>query len=398
MQANTRLLAHLQASAEAIHPQVVTWRRHLHAHPELSFAEYNTGRYIAEQLRSLGIPHTYPFSDTGVVAYIQGEKGNGPTRALRADIDALPIAETNAVDYRSQNEGVMHACGHDVHTASLLGTAQLLWEARSQFGGWVKLLFQPGEEVAPGGASKMIADGVLANPTPDFILGQHVHPPLEVGKIGMRAGLYMASSDELYLTIKGRGGHGALPHNTVDPIAITAQVITALQQLVSRQADPTLPSVLTFGHIASTGGATNIIPQEVKLKGTFRTLDEAWRQEALRRLQQMATGIASAMGATAELNIVSGYPFLHNDEAVTRKAFSQAQQYMGEDNVVALPIRMSSEDFAWYSQQVPACFYRLGTGNAAKNITSPVHTPTFDVDEDCLRHSTGLMAWLALTQ
>lgn len=393
---HTSTIAALQAAADDLHPQVVAWRRHLHAYPELSFEEHGTARYIADQLRAWGIPIEYPYADTGVVAHIQGGQGSGPARALRADIDALPIVETNDVDYRSQRPGVMHACGHDVHTASLMGTAKLLWDMRSQFAGTVKLLFQPGEEVAPGGASLMIAAGVLTDPKPDFMLGQHVHPPLEVGKIGMRAGLYMASSDELYLTVRGRGGHGALPHNTVDPIAITAQIITALQQLVSRQADPTLPSVLTFGYIASTGGATNIIPNEVNLKGTFRTLDEKWRRDALDRLRQMATGIAAAMGATAELEVVGGYPFLHNDEALTRRSFALAQQYMGEDNVVELPIRMSSEDFAWYSQQVPACFYRLGTGNAAKGITSPVHTQTFDVDEACLRHSTGLMAWLAL--
>jgi amidohydrolase len=292
----------------------------------------------------------------------------------------------------------MHACGHDVHSASLLGTAKILWDLRKQWRGKIKFIFQLGEEKAPGGASIMIRDGVLQAPAPERILGQHVHPPLEVGKIGMRPGLYMASADELYLTVSGRGGHGALPHDTIDPIAITAQIISALQQLVSRQANPTLPSVLTFGYIASTGGATNIIPNEVKLKGTFRTMDEGWRVEGLKRIQKMAAGIAEAMGGSAELEIIGGYPFLYNNEALTQRVFQASQAYLGPENVVELPIRMTSEDFAHYSHEIPACFYRLGTGNPAKGITSPVHTNTFDVDEDCFLHSTGLMAWLALQE
>ncbi|PSR13552.1 MAG: amidohydrolase [Bacteroidetes bacterium] len=388
----------IQAAAHDLHATVTGIRRHLHAHPELSFAEHETGKYIAGQLQQWGIPYQYPVAGTGVVALITGEKGPGPVLALRADIDALPILEKNTAAYCSLNEGVMHACGHDVHSASLLGSAKILWDLRRHFRGQLKLLFQPGEEKAPGGASIMIQEGVLHNPAPRAILGQHVHPPLEVGKVGMRPGLYMASSDELYLTVTGRGGHGAMPHTTVDPIAITAQIITALQQLVSRQADPTLPCVLTFGYIASTGGATNIIPNEVRLKGTFRTMDEQWRQEGLRRLTQLVTGMAASMGAEATLKIIPGYPFLHNDEQLTQRVFGYAQDYLGPDNVVELPIRMSSEDFAFYSQEIPACFYRLGTGNVARGITSPVHTNTFDVDEDCLLHSTGLMAWLALQE
>lgn len=388
----------IQAAAAALHADVISIRRHLHAHPELSFEEYETGKYVAGKLQEWGIPHQHPYTGTGVVGLIEGTKGSGPVIALRADIDALPITEKNDVAYCSQNEGVMHACGHDVHSSSLLGTAKILWDLRDQFAGSIKLIFQPGEEKAPGGASIMIKEGVLQNPAPRAIFGQHVHPPLEVGKIGVRPGIYMASADELYLTVTGHGGHGALPQDTVDPIVLTAQIITALQTLVSRQANPTLPSVLTFGHIASTGGATNIIPYEVKLKGTFRTMDENWRAEALKRIQQMASGIASAMGGKAKLELIQGYPFLHNDEQLTKRTFDYAREYMGPENVVELPIRMTSEDFAFYSQEIPACFYRLGIGNLKRGISSPVHTNTFDVDEECLLHSTGLMAWLAVKE
>jgi amidohydrolase len=392
------MLEVVKEKAAALHEEVIGIRRHLHAHPELSFAEYETGKYIASRLAAWGIPHQYPFSGTGVVALIEGSKGPGPVVALRADIDALPIEERNEVSYCSKTPGVMHACGHDVHSSSLLGTAKILWDLRKEFAGTIKLIFQPGEEQAPGGASIMIKDGVLKEPAPAHIFGQHVHPPLEVGKIGIRPGLYMASADELYLTVTGRGGHGALPQNTVDPIVITAQIITALQTLVSREGDPILPSVLTFGHIASTGGATNIIPNEVKLKGTFRTMDEKWRAHALRRIQEMADGIAKAMGGSAQLDLIHGYPFLHNDESLTARATAYAREYMGPENVVELPIRMTSEDFSYYSQEIPACFYRLGTGNTERGITSPVHTNTFDVDEECLLHSTGLMAWLAVRE
>lgn len=392
------LLNRIQDLAHDIRSEVTDIRRHLHQHPELSFVEYETGRYIADRLQAWGIPHQHGVAENGVVALITGEAGTGPCIALRADIDALPIHEMRDTPYRSQREGVMHACGHDVHTASLLGSAQILWSLRQHFKGSVKLIFQPAEEKTPGGASIMIREGVLLNPAPLAIVGQHVHPPLACGKVGFRAGIYMASTDELYLTVKGRGGHGAAPQDTVDPIAVTAQIITALQQVVSRQADPTLPTVLSFGYIASTGGATNIIPNEVRLKGTFRTMNEEWRYEAHHRMTKIATGIAAAMGAAAELTIEVGYPYLQNDEDLTARMRQYAQAYLGPENVVELPIRMTGEDFAWYTHQVPGCFYRLGTGNAAKGISSPVHTDTFDVDEDCFNHSTGLMAWFALKE
>ncbi len=371
----------------------VSDRRHLHAHPELSFEEHATVRYVAEQLDALGIPHRR-VAGTGLIAEIRG--GSGPTVALRADLDALPIEEANDVPYRSVHPGVMHACGHDVHTASLLGAARILQPLSKELGGSVRLLFQPGEEKLPGGATLMIRDGALRNPTPQALFGQHVHPPLAAGSVGFRPGIYMASTDELYLTVTGRGGHGAMPHQGVDPIVITAQTITALQQLVSRETDPTLPVVLTFGRIESVGGATNVIPNAVKLEGTLRTLDEDWRRELHRRLKRTAEGMAAALGGSAELTIAHGYPFLKNDETLTHWARTEARALLGEDRVVELPIRMTGEDFAFYTHHLPACFYRLGVKGDGGHVASPVHTDTFDVDEACLTTGASLLAWFAL--
>jgi amidohydrolase len=385
--------------AQKYHAEIIEIRRHMHQHPELSFQEVETGKFIAKKLSEFGVTYEHGIADNGVVGLIEGKKnGTEKVVALRADFDALPILEANDVPYKSKNEGVMHACGHDVHTSSLLGVAKILNELKEEFSGNIKLIFQPAEERMPGGASIMIKEGVLENPKPNSIFGQHVHPPLEVGKIGLKPGMYMASADELYMTVTGRGGHGALPQDCVDPIAITAQIITALQQIVSRNANPTIPTVLTFGKINSTGGATNVIPNEVKLQGTFRTMNEAWRKKAKNAMKKMAEGIAESMGGKCDFNIVDGYPFLVNDDDLTLKAKQFAIEYLGAENVVDLPIRMTAEDFSYFSQEMPACFYRLGTGNAAKGITSPVHTNTFDVDEDCLELSIGLMSWLAIRE
>lgn len=388
-------IKHLAAS---YHAEIVEARRHLHSHPELSFQEMETGKFIARKLTELGIPHETGWGGNGVVALIQGEKPEKKTVALRADIDALPIQEANDVPYKSQNQGIMHACGHDVHTASLLGVAQILHALKDEFEGTVKLIFQPAEEKLPGGASILIEEGVLENPRPAFIFGQHVLPSLEAGKVGFRPGMFMASADEIYVTVKGKGGHGAMPHDCVDTILITAHILTALQQIVSRHANPLTPSVLTFGKINSTGGATNIIPNEVKLEGTFRTLDEKWRTEAHLRMKKMAEGIAESMGGTCDFHIVKGYPFLKNDEVLTKRARQFAKEYLGSENVVELDIRMTAEDFAFYSQKIPACFYRLGTGNLARGITSPIHTNTFDVEEESLQTGMGLMAWIAIQE
>jgi amidohydrolase len=388
----------IQDLAHQYHVDVVALRRHLHAHPELSFEEVETGKFVAAQLAAMGVEHQHGIAENGVVALIKGKNPKKRTIALRADMDALPILEANNVPYRSQNQGVMHACGHDVHTSSLLGTIRILNELRDQFEGTIKCIFQPGEEKLPGGASLLIAAGVLENPRPASIFGQHVHPPLPAGTIGLKPGIYMASADEIYVTIKGRGGHGAMPQECVDPVVITAQIIVALQQVVSRYADPAVPTVLTFGKINSTGGATNIIPNEVKLEGTFRTMDEKWRAEAHKRMKKIAESIAISYGGACDFNILKGYPVLFNHEALTLRTKQWAIEFLGKSKVEDLPLRMTAEDFAYYSQVLPACFYRLGTGNTQRGITSAIHTDTFDIDEAALETGMGLMAWLAVKE
>ena len=385
----------IRERAKAYFPHVVEMRRYLHAHPELSYEEVETGKFVAQKLTELGIPHVHGVAENGVVGLIEGRNPSKKVIALRADLDALPIQERNDVPYKSTVAGKMHACGHDAHTSSLLGAARILNDLKNEFEGTIKLIFQPAEEKTPGGASIMIAEGVLENPNPLSIIGQHVHPPLEAGKVGLKGGIYMASSDELYLTIKGHGGHGAMPQECIDPILIAAHIITALQQVVSRNADPSLPTVLTLGKINSVGGATNVIPDAVKIEGTFRTLNENWRAEAQKRMRKIAEGIAESMGGSCEFVIEKGYPVLFNDEALTKKVKNFMIEYCGAENVVDLPMRMTSEDFAYYSQKMPACFYRLGTGNRAKGITSGLHTDTFNIEESSLELSIGLMAWLA---
>lgn len=380
--------------AQNIHQDVIKNRRHLHANPELSFQEYQTSAFIKSQLDALGIEWK-AMADTGVVALIKGEKPSDAVVALRGDMDALPITEANSVEYKSQNEGVMHACGHDVHTSSLLGTARILQELKSEFGGTIKLIFQPAEEKLPGGASIMIKEGVLENPKPEAVIGQHVMPLIDAGKIGVRSGKYMASSDEIYVTVRGKGGHGAQPQANIDPIVITAHIITALQQVVSRIADPKMPTVLSFGKIIAEG-ATNVIPDEVYMEGTFRTFDEAWREEAHHRMKKMAEGIAESMGASCEFKVMKGYPFLINEEKLAALVKSYAIEYLGEENVLDLDLWMAAEDFAYYSQAADSCFYRLGIRNEERGITSSVHTPTFDIDESALALGPGLMAYIAL--
>nr|WP_233164571.1 M20 family metallopeptidase [Pedobacter sp. ASV28] len=386
----------IQELSAHIFNEVVGFRQHIHANPELSFKEFETSKYIKDKLSSWGIPYT-EMANTGVVGLIQGSIPSDKVIALRADMDALPITEANNKPYKSKNLGVMHACGHDVHSSSLLGTAYILNQLKAEFAGTIKLVFQPAEELLPGGASIMIKEGVLENPKPQSIVGQHVMPLIETGKVGFRSGIYMASTDELYVTVTGKGGHGAQPHQNIDPVLITAHIIVALQQIVSRNADPRLPSVLSFGKV-NAHGATNIIPNEVKLEGTFRTLNEEWRNEAHRLMKKMAEGIAESMGGSCHFDIHRGYPFLINEEKLTNEARACAEDYLGAENVIDLDIWMAAEDFAYYSQVTNACFYRLGTGNAAKGTTYSVHTPNFDIDEDALKTSTGLMAYIALKQ
>ena len=390
------LINKIKSIASDIHEEVTLNRRHLHAHPELSFQEYNTAAFVKLQLTKLGIPFE-EMANTGVVGLIHGEKSSDKVIALRADMDALPIIEANDVDYKSKNQGVMHACGHDVHTSSLLGTASILNTLKSEFGGTIKLIFQPAEEKLPGGANLMIKEGVLENPKPNAVLGQHVMPFIDAGKIGIRPGKYMASTDELYVTIKGKGGHGAQPQQNIDPVVIMAHMITALQTIISRNADPRSPSVLSFGKVIANG-ATNVIPNEVYLEGTFRTLNEKWRADAHQKMKKLAESLAEGMGGICEFRIEKGYPFLINEEELTARVKEYAIEYLGKENVVDLDIWMAAEDFAYFSQAADACFYRLGTRNEARGITSSVHTPTFDIDENALGLSTGLMAYLAVKE
>lgn len=384
----------IRTLAAKIHPNVVQIRRHLHAHPELSFQEKQTSEYIKRQLDEIGVPWS-PIAGTGIVALLKGDLQSDNAIALRADIDALPIFEKNPVDYASQNPGVMHACGHDFHTASLLGTAQILHSVRDSFGGQIKLIFQPGEEVLPGGASIMIKEGVLQNPKPQAIIGQHAMPRIEAGKIGIRPGKHMASMDAVRLRVKGKGGHGAEPHKNIDPVVIAAHIIIALQQVVSRIAQPGDPTVLSFGKVVADG-AVNVIPDEVYLEGTFRAMNEEWRNEAHDRMKKIAEGVASSMGAVCEFTITRGYPFLINEEKLTQQVKTFAVEYLGQENVLDEEIWMAAEDFAYYSQEADACFYLCGVGNYSRGITSSLHTPTFDIDESALITSCGLMAYLAI--
>lgn len=380
--------------AKAYAPEFTAIRRHLHSHPELSFQEFETTAFIQQQLTSFGVSFKAGIAGTGIIALIEGKNPASKTIALRADMDALPITEANDVPYKSLNTGVMHACGHDVHTSCVLGATKILQELRGEFEGTIKVLFQPGEEKHPGGASIMIAEGALENPRPDAILGLHVHPSLEVGKIGFHAGKYMASADEIYITVKGKGGHAAQPHLTVDTILVASQLVVSLQQIISRNNNPFSPSVLSI--CAFNGGfTTNVIPSEVKLMGTFRAMDETWRFKAHELIRKQAVGIAEALGAEIDIEILVGYPTLYNNEEVTTKARGFATDLLGEEAVGDTEIRMGAEDFAFYSQVVPACFFRLGTGNVARGITSGVHTPTFDVDEHAIEVGMGTMAWLA---
>lgn len=391
------LLDRIKSLSERYSEEVVAARRHLHANPELSYKEFNTAKYVAEKLRSFGIKVQEGIATTGVVAEVFGRNPKARCFALRADMDALPIQEANDVPYKSTVQGVMHACGHDVHTSSLLGTAKILQEVRDQFEGTIRLLFQPGEEKNPGGASYMIRDGALKNPEPSGIIGQHVFPLLPVGKIGFREGMYMASCDEIYLRVIGKGGHAAAPELAVDPILIASHIIVSLQQIISRNASPKQPTVLSFGNIIGKG-ATNIIPNEVNIAGTFRAMNEEWRAKGLERIRKMAESIAEGMGGRCEVEISKGYPYLENNPALTRRIRQAAEQYVGKENVVDLDITLGAEDFSYYSQVIPASFYRLGTSNPAKGITSYVHTPTFDIDEDALRIGPGLMAWMAIQE
>jgi amidohydrolase len=382
----------IQQLAKKYAKEFIDIRHHLHANPELSYKEFETSAFVQKKLSEWGIPFEVKAA-TGVVGLIKGKNPDSKCTALRGDMDALPITEENVVDYKSKNIGVMHACGHDVHTTCLLGAAKILNELKGEWEGSVKLIFQPGEEKNPGGASLLIKEGVLEKPKPGKIFALHVHPGLEVGKLSFRNGMVMASADEIYITIKSKGGHAASPHLTADTILIASQLVVSLQQIVSRNNSPFNPCVLSITSFQG-GTTTNVIPSEVKLMGTFRAMNEEWRFKAHELIKKQTVDLVRTMGAEAEINIDVGYPFVLNDETLGNAARKKAEEYMGASNVEETELRMGAEDFAYYSHQIPACFFRLGAGNKTKGITSGVHTPTFNIDENAIETGMGMMAWL----
>ena len=385
----------IQTLASKYADEFIKVRHYLHAHPELSYLEFATSSFVQKKLAEMDIPFQV-MSETGVVAIIEGKNPTKRVLALRADMDALPIQEENSVAYRSVKKGVMHACGHDVHTTLLLGAAKILAELKDEWEGTLKLIFQPGEEKNPGGASYMIRDGVLKNPAPQGIIALHVHPGLDFGKLSFRKGRVMASADEIYITIKSKGGHAAAPHLTADTVLIAAQLVVSLQQIISRNNNPVSPSVLSICSIQG-GNATNVIPTEVKMMGTFRAMDEAWRYKAHELIRKQATGLVEGMGAELDLQIDVGYPTVDNDPAFTELVWKQAASWMGDHNVLETELRMGAEDFGYYSQQIPGCFFRIGVRNEEKGIIHQVHTPHFNIDERAIEKGIGVMAWLGAT-
>ena len=389
------MLEKIKELAKKYSGEFIEVRHHIHSHPELSYQEFQTSLFIQKKLAECNIPFKL-MATTGVVGLIEGKNPSSQTIALRADMDALPIQEANDVNYKSKNPGVMHACGHDVHTTCLLGAAKILSETKQEWEGTVKLIFQPGEEKNPGGASLMIKEGVLENPSPGKIFALHVHPGMEVGQFSFRGGMVMASADEIYITITGKGGHAAAPQHTIDTILIASHLVISLQQIISRNNDPFNPSVLSITSIKG-GDTTNVIPSEVRLMGTFRAMNEEWRFKAHELIKKYATDLVQSMGAEIDITIDVGYPFVLNDEKLSASAMEYAKQYAGMDNVTETELRMGAEDFAYYSHKTPACFFRLGAGNKSKGITSGVHTPTFNIDERAIEHGMGMMAWLAVS-
>ena len=391
----TELKKKIQELSSNLYGELVRIRRHLHRHPELSNEEVHTAEYICSRLEESGIPYKKGIGGNGIVAVIKGNKPGKGCIALRADMDALPIPEENPVPYRSEADGKMHACGHDVHMTSLLGAGKILFSLKDSFSGTVKLFFQPSEETYPGGAIRMIGEGVLKDPGVQYVIGQHVINTVEAGKIGVKAGAYMASTDEVFLKVRGKGGHAATPEQVIDPILIASHILVALQQIVSRNANPVIPTVVSFGRISGEG-RTNVIPEVVNIDGTIRTYDEEWRKKIQEKIAEISTGVARSMGGDCEVIFSPGYPVLVNDENVTAKVRQWSAEYLGEKNVMELEARMTAEDFSYFAREVPSCFYRLGIRNEAKGITSNLHTSTFDVDESCLETGAGLLAFIAL--
>lgn len=380
---------------EEFFPETIEIRRHIHQNPELSFEEYSTSAFICNKLKEWNIEYKNNIVKTGIVAYIRGKNPDKKLIALRADMDALPIQEINDLPYKSINNGVMHACGHDVHMSSLLGSARILKELESELEGTIMLIFQPGEEKLPGGAKLMLEEGIFKDKKPDMVIAQHVLPNLDAGFVGFKPGTYMASCDELFITVKGKGGHGAMPHQLNDTVLASAQLIVALQQVVSRFAEASVPSVLSIGKVIANG-ATNVIPSEVYMEGTFRTMNETWRHEAHKKMKALAKGLMEGMGCECDFRIDKGYPVLVNDEKATIASQKFARQFLGKEKVIDLDIRMTAEDFAYFTQLYPCSFYRLGV-NKKGETSAPLHSSRFEIDEDALKTGIGLMAWLALS-
>jgi len=375
--------------------ELILWREHLHANPELSFKEYNTAKFVANKLTDMGIPYTDGVAGTGIVALIKGLNPSKKCIALRADLDALPIQEENDISCKSTVNGVMHACGHDVHTTCLLGAAKVLNSLKSEFEGTIKLIFQPGEEVLPGGASMMIAEGVLTNPKVDEIYALHVLPSMEVGKVGFKSGKYMAACDELYLSVVGKGGHAALPSQYNNPIMIMAELLPKLETYIKSLSLEDSPYIFAFGDLQAHG-ATNVIPEQANAKGTFRSMNEGWREEVHLKLKSFVDDFLVSKKANGELKILKGYPFLQNDTTLTNAAFNTTKELLGKENVEEMTIRMTAEDFSYYSQKVPACFFRLGVRNESKGIIHGVHNPKFNIDNEALNVGVSSLTAIAL--
>lgn len=380
---------------KANYEEIIAIRRHIHQHPELSFEEYNTSDFVAQKLAEYGIDYKKGFVKTGIVGKIEGKNPSKRVIALRADMDALPIEEAIECVYKSQTEGVMHACGHDAHTASLLGTAKILTQLKDEFEGTILLIFQPGEESFPGGAKLMMEEGALDNPKPELIIGQHVLPDMKCGNVGFRGGFYMASGDEVHMVVTGKGGHAAMPHTLTDTVLVTAHIIVALQQIVSRFVPADIPTVLSFGKVIANG-ATNIIPEKVVIAGTLRTFNEEWRAKIKVKIKEIATATAEMMGAKVDIDIKDGYPMVYNDEVVTKKCHQFAEEFLGKSNVEEMTIRMTAEDFGYYTQKYPATFYRFGVKQDGDTPTGALHTPQLNLNERSLETSSGLMAYLAV--
>ncbi len=408
------MITRIKEIAKRINPEVIGWRRWLHQHPELSQEEYGTMAFVAARLREMGLEPKTGIGKTGCMAILngegRGEKGerrgeNGEGRgekgeraycvALRSDYDALPIHEATGLPFASENPGVMHACGHDMHTSSLLGAAKILCEMRSELNGDIMFIFEPSEEKYPGGARMMMEDGLFNDVVPNEIYSFHCLPEMDYGRVGMRKGKYMASTDELYWTIKGRGGHGATPHLSVDPILVACHTVVALQQVVSRNASPLMPTVLTIGKIQEVGGRTNIIPDEVKMEGIIRTFDEKWRLEAHDTIRRISTGIAESMGAECDLFIDYGYPFVVNDDQCTQQVHDNACAFLGDDKVEWIDMRMTAEDFAFFAQKIPACYYRIGIHEPGTPFSN-LHRANLIVDERSIELANGLIAYNAI--